>query len=210
MSSYLLSTHRANMRPRTISDEKILEVVRDCVLQEGPSVSTQTIANNLGVSQATLFKRFGNKLQLLQQALFLPMQAAKMLQLLELPIDTHDPKTQLLRMAQGMHAFFDQMVPCWSALHAAGIRPPEPTSEESPPIRARRAIENWLVELQRAGCITALENPESLSIGLIGSLQARSFRKHILRDAFMQESDESYVQDIVDFTWRGLSTKEQL
>jgi AcrR family transcriptional regulator len=196
------------MRPRTISDDEILKVVRSCVLQDGPNVSTQTIADQAGVSQATLFKRFGNKVHLISRALLLGMEAPRFIKTLEADVDLDEPKAQLLRMATGMHAFFEKMVPCFSALRAAGIDLPETMSKEAPPVRARLAIEEWIRTLQVAGVARATENPETLSIALIGALQTRSFRRHIIRDIFMTESDEAYVKDLVDFIWRALSTKE--
>ena len=196
------------MRPRTISDEQILKTVRSCVLSEGPAVSTQTIANEVGVSQATLFKRFGNKVHLITRALLLGMEAPLFIKTLEAEVDREAPKIQLLELATSMHAFFEKMVPCWSALKAAGIEPPEASSKDAPPIRARLAIEKWIRTLQDEGIALATENPETISIALIGALQTRSFRRHIIRDKFMTESDEAYVKDLVDFTWRALSTKE--
>lgn len=196
------------MRPRTISDDEILKVVRTCVLQEGPAVSTQTIADQVGVSQATLFKRFGNKVHLISRALLLGMEAPRFIKTLEAEVDRSNPKNQLLEMASGMHAFFEKMVPCFSALRAAGIELPETLSKEAPPVRARLAIEQWIRTLQTEGIAKATENPETLSIALIGALQTRSFRRHIIRDVFMTQSDEAYVKDLVDFTWRALSTKE--
>jgi AcrR family transcriptional regulator len=196
------------MRPRTISDDEILKVVRTCVLQEGPAVSTQTIANQVGVSQATLFKRFGNKVHLISRALLLGMEAPRFIKTLEAEVDRSNPKNQLLEMASGMHAFFEKMVPCFSALRAAGIELPGTLSKEAPPVRARLALEQWIRTLQDEGIAQATENPETLSIALIGALQTRSFRRHIIRDIFMTESDEAYVKDLVDFTWRALSTKE--
>ena len=49
------------MRPKKVSDEDILQTVRRCLVEQGGSVSTQFIADQVGVSQATLFKRFGSK-----------------------------------------------------------------------------------------------------------------------------------------------------
>ncbi len=48
-------------RPRTVSDEVILEAARSVFLEHGPSASTQAIADRLSLSQAALFKRFGTK-----------------------------------------------------------------------------------------------------------------------------------------------------
>ena len=72
------------MRPKKISDEDILEVARQCLMEQGSGVSTQFIADRLGVSQATLFKRFGTKLKLLQAALYLPIRAKAMLTRIEI------------------------------------------------------------------------------------------------------------------------------
>ncbi|MEE2960369.1 MAG: TetR/AcrR family transcriptional regulator [Myxococcota bacterium] len=196
------------MRPRTVSDEEILETARTCILEEGPSVSTQIIANQLGISQATLFKRFGNKFGLLKKALLLPIQVAALLKVLEKEADLKNPKEQLLLLGHKMHAFFDQMVPCWSAMHAAGIRKPEALSEDAPPIRVRKAIQKWIEALQNNEIIEAKENAETISIAFIGALQTRSFRRHIIRDVFITESDEAYLQDLVNITWRALSPKE--
>ena len=109
-----------------------------------------------------------------------------------------------------MHAFFDQMVPCWSAMHAAGLRPPGRMTEQAPPVRARRAIQRWIEALQQSGKCTAAEDAESLSIAIIGAIQTRSFRRHIIRDVYMLQSDEAYVQAVVDFTWRALTTPEEV
>ena len=99
------------MRPKTISDQEILEVVRSCVLDEGPAVSTQIIADQVGVSQATLFKRFGNKVHLITRALLLGVEAPNLIRALEAEVDRSDPQGQLLAMAVKLHAFFEKMVP---------------------------------------------------------------------------------------------------
>ena len=46
------------MRPRQFSDDELLQTARRCFLEHGPGVSTGLIAEELGVSQAALFKRF--------------------------------------------------------------------------------------------------------------------------------------------------------
>ena len=48
-------------RPQQIADDQLLQVAREVFLEHGPNVSTTLIAERAGVSQATLFKRFGNK-----------------------------------------------------------------------------------------------------------------------------------------------------
>lgn len=197
------------MRPKTISDEEILEVVRTCVLNEGPAVSTQIIAEQVGVSQATLFKRFGNKVHLISRALLLGVQAPNLIRSLEADVDRDQPEKQLFEMATQLQAFFEKMVPCWSALRSAGIEPPESLPKEAPPVQIRLALENWIRTLQHEGIARDTEHPETIAIAMIGALQTRSFRRHIIRDIYMTQSDEEYVKDLVSLTWRALSKKEE-
>lgn len=48
-------------RPKTISDEQILEVARQCFRNHGHGISTREIAKEVGISQSVLFQRFGGK-----------------------------------------------------------------------------------------------------------------------------------------------------
>ena len=147
---------------------------------------------------------------MITRALLLGVEAPNLIRGLEAEVDCDNPKEQLLKMAINLHAFFEKMVPCWSALRSAGIEPPENLPKDAPPVRGRLALENWVRTLQEAGIITARENPESISISLIGALQTRSFRRHIIRDTYMTQSDQEYVEEIVTFYWRALTTKEEL
>ena len=57
------------MRPKIKTDEQLLAAARSAFIEFGGAVSTTVIAENAGVSQATLFKRFGTKEQLMKRAL---------------------------------------------------------------------------------------------------------------------------------------------
>ena len=196
------------MRPKSISDEDILRIAMECVLEEGPSVSTTKIADRIGVSQATLFKRFGSKVELLRRALFMPLKIRKILQILRKPQGKTASK-QLKYMYKHMYTFFDEMVPCWSMLHSAGIRLRKgPLEENDPPIKARRMIENWVKEKQAQGVIRADIHPEIAAIGMIGALQSRSFRKHIILDDRFDHKEEEFLSKLHDIFWKGLATKE--
>mgnify|MGYP000173113804 CR=1 FL=1 len=59
-------------RPRSIDDETILAAARVVLLRDGMNAPTSAIARAAGVSEGTLFKRFGTKLDLLHKALALP------------------------------------------------------------------------------------------------------------------------------------------
>ncbi len=56
-------------RTKLISDDDVLSRAREVLLCRGASVSTAEIAKHVGLSQATLFQRFGSKNALLTRAL---------------------------------------------------------------------------------------------------------------------------------------------
>ena len=194
------------MRPKSISDEDILRIAMECVLKEGPSISTMTIAERIGISQATLFKRFGSKAELLRRSLFLPLQVRKIFSILQKP-EGHKGSDQLQYLYRHLYAFFDEMVPCWSMLHSAGIRFRQGRLEEKdPPIRARRLLETWIRERQELGEIRPEIHPEVAAIGMIGALQSRAFRKHIILDDRFHHDEEEFLSMLHDIFWRGLAT----
>ena len=148
------------MRPKTISDEEILEVVRTCVLNEGPAVSTQIIAEQVGVSQATLFKRFGNKVHLISRALLLGVQAPNLIRSLEADVDRDKPEKQLFEMATNQ-AFFEKMVPCWSAPLRGSNLPRAFRKKYRPPNTS--GFGKLIRTLQHEGIARDTEHPETVA-----------------------------------------------
>lgn len=59
-------------RPRTIDDDALLESLRATFLDLGPAASTAELARRAGVSEGTLFKRFGTKKKLFSASMQLP------------------------------------------------------------------------------------------------------------------------------------------
>ena len=55
-------------RPRTITDEQIVEAARAAFLEQGFSATTAEIARRAGISEGTLFKRFATKEDLFEEA----------------------------------------------------------------------------------------------------------------------------------------------
>ena len=51
------------------TDEEIIAATQRCVFKHGPAVSTTVIANEVGMSQGAIFKRFGTKERLILAAL---------------------------------------------------------------------------------------------------------------------------------------------
>ena len=56
-------------RPRTVSDEDVLAAARKVFLARGPGAPVSDIAARVGLSQPALFRRFGDKNEILRRAL---------------------------------------------------------------------------------------------------------------------------------------------
>lgn len=205
------------MRPKKISDAEMLAIVRKCLLEQGGSVSTQYIADQLGVSQATLFKRFGSKMQLLQSAMSAistDTHAQELLQLLEkmptLEIDVLSVKKQVEDISMHILQLFNHIMPSLVTLHASGFftsaEPfcPEALTDEATPIKIRIGLTKWISFLQEHKKIRSTVHPESVAIAMVGAIQHRTLRIHILKDLSITQSDQEYIQSIVDVFWQGL------
>ena len=108
-------------------DEEILRVVRQCIAEQGGRVSTQYIADQIGVSQATLFKRFGSKSNLLQTAILLPptaQKATEMMARLKAGPNDESVRVQLERLCLEMLRFFEDVLPSFASLHVLSLVSP--------------------------------------------------------------------------------------
>lgn len=56
-------------RPRTVTDQAILDAARHCAMERGPAVSLDVIAERVGVTSPALLKRFGSRQDLMIAAL---------------------------------------------------------------------------------------------------------------------------------------------
>ena len=199
------------MRPKKISDLEILQVVRQCLVDQGATVSTQYIADQVGVSQATLFKRFGSKSNLLQMATIIGPQAQKAIVFKE-KLDrgpTNAPvKEQLRSLCLDMLRLFDEILPCFASLHASGMAFEESVPESAPPVQIRKSLTRWVETLQRNGRLRAEIHPESVALTIMGAVQHRPLRIHLIRDTYLTQTDEEYIHSIVDVLWMGLTVHE--
>lgn len=191
------------VRPRQFSDDEILEGARRCFIEHGPGVSTNHIADEVGVSQATLFKRFGTKHELMVAALS-PRPEMGILDTLEAGPTDAPLEDQLLELATAMAQMFDGLLPCVMTLWAAGMNPhglfPDP--ERAPPVRARRALGAFFAQAQAQGRMAAGDT-EALALVFIGAVKEAAFQRHMLRDASPKPAAVEYARVLVTTFWRG-------
>ena len=194
------------MRPQKTSDEEMLIATRRCIMQHGISVSTQVIAKEIGVSQATLFKRFGTKEALLQKALLQPIVSHSIFQVLEQEPTLDTVVDQMKELSLALLRFFDEMLPNLMMLRSSGFDLPSlMKGDDTPPILIRKKLMLWIEALQKQQKIRAVSS-EAFALALLGSIQHRVFRRHIIHDHSLISSDEEYITKMVDLFWLGIAT----
>ncbi len=189
-------------RPRQVSDEAIVEAARRCFLEHGAGVSTTRIAEEVGLSQAALFKRFGTKADLLQRAL-LPPAVPEWIAAVEQGLDDRPIPEQLANLATAIATFFRDYIPCLMTLRASGHDIKQMLAsryEVPPPVRARLALITWFDEAIAQGRMRSVDSSATAE-ALIGSLQGHAFLSHM---SGMQPDPERFAHCFVDLLWRGL------
>ncbi len=191
-------------RPRQVSDDRILEVARACFLEHGPGVSTTVIAEQLGLSQAALFKRFRTKEALMLAALS-PRAEPKWVSLVEGGPDDRPLREQLVEIATQVLEFLEGLVPCIAVLRASGIDLDRVRSlkGESPPVRSHRLLVRWFERALARGLV-APGDAESMATAFFSPLQFRAFLHHLHGEALFRTPSREFSERIVDVLWRGI------
>ena len=194
-------------RPRESSDADILSAARTCFLQEGPSLATGVIAKKLGISQATLFNRFGSKEALLIAALG-PPKEIPWLKVLDGGPGDAPIEEQLAKIAHVILDFFERLMPGMSLLRAAGISPPQIFAhhDKPPPVRGHQALTRWLQEAQERGLIRAC-NVEIAAQTFLGALQSRVFISQLCGQPLVDMPQEQFVDELVQVVLHGIVSR---
>jgi AcrR family transcriptional regulator len=166
-------------RPRRVSDDDIFLAVRRAVVEQGPRVSLDVVAERLGVTAPALFRRFGSRNDLLIRALR-PEEHPAFLDALDAGPDARPMVTQLTDLFTAIANYFDCALPCMSALRESGIDfdSVDATFEEPPPLRIVRVLGEWLGRA-RSSHKLAIEDPSATATALLGAVQAPIFFRHI-------------------------------
>lgn len=191
------------VRPRRHDDHEILEVARAVFLEHGPGASLQLVAEQVGMSQPALFKRFGTKEAFLVRALA-PSERLPWVERLFAGPDQRPLPEQLREIAEGAMAFFSIAVPCMMTLRASGLDLHRliPSDHPTSPPRVRGALVSFLAAARDRGLLRQVD-PERLATLFIGGLQARAMEAHMLGLPTGPDEDAAHAAAVVDLLWSG-------
>jgi len=199
-------------RPRQVTDDEILEAVRRCVFEHGPAVSTVCIAESIGVSQATLFKRFGDKTNLMLKAL-LPDARPDFLELVEKgPRSSRTIRKELEEIGVATVAHFREVMPRIMALRQAGLDPRVLLGafDVPPPVLFLQSLQRWFERAKNEGWLECRDS-EATAMAFIGSLHVRVFFDIMIgpsADGSWQKvggTDRDHVENLVHNLWCGFA-----
>jgi AcrR family transcriptional regulator len=191
-------------RPRSRTDEEILDAARACFLELGPSVSTTVIAHRLGLSGPALFHRFGSKQQLLIAAMC-PDSSELPLKSLGRAVDDRPIPAQLHVIAAEITDHLKRVMPRLAVLRAAGISPLEAWKhyEAPPPLLIHRGLTDWISRALDAGRLRPCDASHTAS-AFMGALQSQAILHMAGRPIASPAETESYIEQLVQIFWVGL------
>ena len=189
-------------RPRQVSDEQILTVMRDQVLAQGPNVSLDLVAEQLKVSTPALLKRFGNRRALMLAALRPPENPEWMVRLERGP-GAGSLEEQLLDIFTQISIYMSQAIPSICALRESGIPMEQVYPTRRGPEQGLKALQRWLLSARKAGLITAPET-DTAAFAMLGALQTRAFLSHLEQREFSVKAQRGYLGELSRLFTRAL------
>ncbi|APZ95069.1 Bacterial regulatory proteins, tetR family [Fuerstiella marisgermanici] len=195
-------------RPRTISDELILETARECFFEHGPSVSTDLIAEQLGVSPQALFKRFNNKQELMLAAVA-PTGQASWIPLVEAGPDDRSLDEQLTEILQVLADFFVDISRRMSVLRWSGLDPKKLLDrfDEPPPLVDIRVLAGWLSRAADKGLIRPVDF-RATAVMMLTSMHGPAMLTDMLGQHPTGHSRDEYVALMVDVLLQGMVPRD--
>lgn len=187
-------------RPRTVSDEQIIEATRRLARLHGPQVSVDAIATDIGVSGQAVLKRFGSRKALLVQA-FRPPPMPQVLTTIHDGPDGRPFATQLSELAHDMTALFAAQAQDFAVLRwtPADIRESlMPPDTDPTPVVAVKLVTSWFQRCTQAGLARPYIDCESAAIALLGALQIRAVLEFSVGQKPGHADESVYVASIVD------------
>ena len=197
-------------RPRTISDEEILQAAREVFLEQGPAGATTEIARRAGISEGTIFRRFATKQKLFLAAIGIT-GAEDWSEGVEDMAGKGTVEANLTRLACAMIEFFRVLVPRVMVMHNRGMNRPPAAFFHGPDSPVRRNLERvigYLEEEQRLERIRQSDAEITVRI-LSASCWNYAFHEAMEAQVFSPMEADAFAEQLVRTLWAGLAPQEK-
>jgi AcrR family transcriptional regulator len=172
-------------RPSAGAREAIMAATLDLLRADGLArLTTREVARRAGVSEASVFYHFGDKVGLLQEAMISGLGPLKALDPEVLSGQADRPPLQVLTdIGLALEAFFDQAMPVFSTMQSdAKLRAAfaaRLTEGDRGPHRGVQLVGGYLQALKRAGRGHLDADGDALALMLVGSAFLRAWQGYL-------------------------------
>lgn len=201
-------------RPRSIDDAAIIRAARDVFLEKGFTATTAEVAQRAGISEGSIFNRFGSKRALFQRAMQMSVGEEPWLAGLHERVGTGDVQAHLVEVGGAGVAFFQKMLPLmmmgWSNPAASG-RVPLGTDfgPGKAPLIAIRTIGGYLEAEMSLGRLRKVDS-EILARAFLSGLINYAFLEVLLKQQGQLPLPVGmYVRGLVDVLWNGVAPNDE-
>ncbi|MEH2197926.1 TetR/AcrR family transcriptional regulator [Nostoc sp.] len=206
-------------RTPKITNQQILEAARQVFLQHGFGASTLEIAQQAGISEASIFKRFSTKEELFFAAMGIPEKPVWVNELESL-CGKGNLKENLTNICFKIMEFYSEMLPQIMMLRSRGNALPEPGDKEPRPIRDIKALTAFLQYEINQNRLRPCD-PQTVAHILLGSLMNYVLLEQISSQAIIERVNlpigtylnsevraikvSAFIQSFVDIVWQGIA-----
>lgn len=192
-------------RPKSISNDQILDAAREVFLEEGIQGTTSKIAERAGISEGTIYRRFDTKHALFMAAMDIPNPPG-WAQTLEEIQGEGDLEANLNRLALEMISFFEEVIPKVHMVMSCRVGPEDALQgeEESPPVRGLKMLTGFFHRERNDGRLRPCD-PEIVARMLIGSVYHFAFSEVAGLNDFLPMPRETYVRGVVRNLLQGIA-----
>lgn len=189
-------------RPRTISDETLLDAARKVFLRDGVAASTAEIARVAGVSEGLIFKRFATKDALFKHCFELSSFGVSDVASL---VGRGELRQNLAKLAHEQIAVFRKLLPsmmirlgqCGTSVDGVFG-----DHEEPPPVRNLRRLASYFEAEMQLGRLRR-EDPLALARVLLGSTHNLVFFELAGLDRHLPTDESAFVESLVSLILDG-------
>ncbi len=157
-------------RPRTIDDDQILDAARAVFLADGRGAPTSAVAQRAGVSEGTIFKRFGSKDGLFFAAMAVP-DPTEVVALARRPVAVGQERARFEALGLALVGFFRDVLPrmMCSRLHPHFSPELMLQGETPPPAQVIGALTELVERCVATGSMRT-DSPEVVARALVGTM----------------------------------------
>jgi AcrR family transcriptional regulator len=193
-------------RPVSISGDQILEAARAVFTEKGPRATTAEIAERAGVSEGTLFKRFGSKAGLHKAAMTSDIAGSWIRREMrgQAPLRTKKDFERFIRwQTEVVRNVAPVSIMAWSFRAQVGALPADLAGKESAPLVAIRTLAEMLEQEMDAGYLVARDAPAIAQI-ITGSVWYFVFLELVLGDVAGAMDEDTFVKGLVRLVFADL------